>query len=454
MKKILLVLTALFISIIGHSQTFTALDNNSNTLEFDITTATTVDVIDYVSGGTDIDIPSTIDNPNDGITYSVTGIGNFALQNNNLTSVTIPDSVTFIGENAFVANLQLTCVISEATIPPVIFTGGGTDSFGASYRSNINLSIPSGTASAYAAATWAGFNSVAEGLNATFTVDYITYQINGNNEVTVTGYNTAGVTSVNIPDIVARGCISYNVTNIGNNAFNGSGLTNVVIPDGIINIGTAAFAFNNLQSLVIPDSVLVIGDGAFAQNNNLNNVVIGNSVTSIGDAAFRQANFTSITIPDSVLNIGLLAFMDVGLTDVTSLATTPPTIITGTNDTFGSIIARGDINLHIPPNTTGAYVTDAGALWTDFLVVTEDAGLSVSDFELMNDIKIITRANDLKVISPDSVRLENYTIYNISGAKVKTGKELIISTNTLSNGIYILKLDFNEGIITKKVIIN
>ncbi|MCT4629531.1 leucine-rich repeat protein, partial [Winogradskyella sp.] len=112
MKKQLLVLLAFCISILGYAQTFYELDNNNNTLEYDIISATEVAVKDYISGGTDIDIPSTVDNPNDGITYNVTSIGILAFLNNGLTSVIIPNSVTSINTGAFQGNS-----LTSITIP-------------------------------------------------------------------------------------------------------------------------------------------------------------------------------------------------------------------------------------------------------------------------------------------------------------------------------------------------
>ncbi|NQY29440.1 MAG: leucine-rich repeat domain-containing protein [Flavobacteriaceae bacterium] len=649
MKKTLLILIALCTATIGYSQTFTALDNNNNTLEYNITSANTVEVKDYISGGSDIDIPATVDNTVSSVTttYNVTGIGNhafnqngltsvviptsvtsigasafylntnlasaplhngiisigvnafhncaltsvviptsmttieqgtfsynnitsltilnnitsignwpfrdndittlsipnsvtnigtnaFAYNNisslsisnsissiangtfdgNNLTSITIPNNVTSIGNNAFKGNQltditiassvttigdgafinnPLTCIVSEATTPPTVTTGP-LDSFG--NRSNIDLSIPTGTAAAYATATWTDFKSVAEGLSGTFVVGNITYQINANpnNEVTVTDYNTAGGTVVNIPATVTSGCTDFSVTHINDFAFENKNLTSLLLPDSIIDIGQGAFLINNLLTVTIPDNVITINDGAFA-NNNLMNVVIGSSVTTIGEYAFRFNNLASLTIPDNVIsiealafnsnsltnlqlgnglevigneafrfnnalqsvvipasvtNIGDSAFLIAALTDVTSLATTAPTITTGTNDTFGT---RSTIHLHIPGGTMGAYVTDSGALWTGFNPVTLDA-LGVFDFELANDITILITTDAINITHSNSIRLENYTIYSISGAKVTTGTESNIDTNYLSSGIYILKLDFDKGTVIKKFVAN
>ena len=511
MKKQLLILMTLFTVAIGYSQTvgdqFT-----EGFITYGITSITlnTVEAIVYnTAGGTSVSIPATATNASSSIAYSVTSIGqysfsqknlisvsipntvtnighqslgqnnlssitipnsvlvidDYAFQSNQLTEITIPSSVTSIGNGAFRAN-PLGCITSEATNPPTITTGGVNDSFNAN-RSNINLSMPTGTLGAYTSALWTGFNSVAEGLTGTFVVDNITYQINPtpNNEVTVTNYNTAGGTVVNIPTSVTSGCTVFSVVAIGDFALENMNLTGITIPNSVSSIGQNAFAFNSLMTLTIPDSVLTIGDGAFVQNNNLDNVVIGNNVTNIGEFAFRFCGLTSITIPDSVTNISSLAFgsnsltnivigtsvtsignsafgynnltsvtipnsvTNIGdlafrnnllLTDIFSESITPPTITTGGSlDTFVYNGDRSTIHLHIPSGTSvmGAYVNDAGALWTGFNPVTQDALLSTSGFELANDIKIITTRNAIKVVYSDNVNLQNYVVYSITGKK-------------------------------------
>ncbi|WP_298758069.1 leucine-rich repeat domain-containing protein [uncultured Psychroserpens sp.] len=584
MKKELLILMTLLISVIGYSQTFTALDNNNNTLEFEVISGTTVEVNDYISGGTDIDIPSTVlDN---GITYSVTeigalafndngitsvvipttviNIGNGAFINNTLTAITIPNSVTNIGGSAFINNQlanvtvpgsvsnigsyafqnnalttltlenglssigqfaftgnqltslslpssvvtigdvafqanPLSCIISEATTPPSInSSNSGLDTFSFAQRSNIDLSIPSGTSGAYASATWTGFNSVAEGLTGTFVIDNITYQINPspNNEVTVTNYNTAGGTVVNIPETVTSACTTFTVTDIGDFSLDNINLTSLALPDSLVNIGENAFAFNDLLSITIPDSVVMIGDGAFAQNNNMTSVTIGSSVAIIGEYAFRFNSINNLVIPDNVLSIESLAFnsnsitnLDLGngvqtigdnafrfnglqtvtipasvtsigdgafflplLTDVYTEGIVPPTITTSNTSADSFFADRSTIHLHIPAGTLGAYVTDPGALWTGFNPVTEDA-LSIDEYELTNHVKIINTENVLKVIASNSLQLNNYEVYTLTGAKITTGNTLNISTETWTNGIYILKLDFDRGTVTKKVVV-
>lgn len=85
--------------------------------------------------------------------------------------------------------------------------------------------------------------------------------------------------------------------------------TDVVIPDGVTRIGTAAFmCCQGIDSVAISDSVTIIGSSAF-QESSLSYVFIPDSVTSIGGFAFAWCNhMAEIYVPSSVTNIGSNAF--------------------------------------------------------------------------------------------------------------------------------------------------
>lgn len=77
-----------------------------------------------------------------------------------------------------------------------------------------------------------------------------------------------------IPQSISYDGKTYNVTSIGNNAFeNCEGLLDVIISDGITYIGNYAFkGCYHLTSITIPNSVTFIGMGAFYDCGNLTDV--------------------------------------------------------------------------------------------------------------------------------------------------------------------------------------
>ena len=209
-----------------------------------------------------ITIPSSI-KVND-VEYSVTSIRPGAFSNCGLTSITIPNSVTSIGDEAFCQCYDLTSI----TIPNSVTSIGPSTFY---YCSGlISITIP---------------NSVTS---------IGTYAFSG----------CSGLSSITIPN---------SVTSIGNWAFSEcSGLTSITIPNSVTSIGIGVFFdCHGLISITIPNSVTIIDRYAFGYCSGLTSITIPNSVTRIEDEAFGLCRgLTSITIPNSVTSIGNSAFYE------------------------------------------------------------------------------------------------------------------------------------------------
>lgn len=134
------------------------------------------------------------------------------------------------------------------------------------------------------------FVGIFQATAADFMVDSICYSIIGDNQVEVTSRDSVKYAGeVIIPATVVNDGITYQVTRIGNNAFQGcKELTLIDIPEGITSIGT--FAFNGCT--------------------RLENVDLPNSLVTLERFAFYSCySFTSFHIPRNLTEIAYNALM-------------------------------------------------------------------------------------------------------------------------------------------------
>lgn len=230
-----------------------------------------------------------------------------------LSSVTIPNTVTQIGDDAF-ANSAITGLTLPNGLTTIGFstdtsTGGGTFLLCKNLKT---INLPS-TLTRLAHRTFqdSGLESITLPSSLNKIEDY------------VFAFCT-GLTSVTIPS---------SVTEIGNDAFLAcSALTQINIPSTVNSIGEYAFSnCNALTSLTIPSAISVISDSAFAGCSSLTNITIPEGVTTIGNRAFGACSgVTSITIPSTVEYIGdgaLSVNNELSpTTEITINRSTPPTL--------------------------------------------------------------------------------------------------------------------------------
>lgn len=107
---------------------------------------------------------------------------------------------------------------------------------------------------------------------------------------------------------------------IADDAFSGCrNLTDITIPDSVVIMGDGVFDnCGKLTEVVIPYGTTKIGESMFSFCTELTNVTIPASVKSIEDHAFNFCKkLTSIELPDGVTKIGDWAFKDSALTNIT-----------------------------------------------------------------------------------------------------------------------------------------
>jgi len=275
----------------------------------------------------------------------------------NLTSITIPNSVTSIGTRAFERCEKLTSVMFADNSKVNII---GDEAFFECFNL-ISINIPNSVIiiGKKAFASCSSLSNIDIGNSVTSIGNYAFYNNNFSNITIPKSVKTIGESAFlscrNLKSIV----IPTSVSDIGQGAFvacesltsikvamgnahfiSSNGIlynknktalvqypagkkgTSFTIPNSVISINGEAFnSCTSLKRVTIPKNVTDIGEYAFADCANLEKLTIGNGVKSIGDGAFSGCRrLASITIPDSVTNIGVKVFNDCYNLDVLIVA--------------------------------------------------------------------------------------------------------------------------------------
>ena len=258
--------------------------------------ADTVNVLcAYLGNETELVLPANYKGEKYIIDYSV-------FQNKtNLTTITIPSSVTDIRDRAFYGckNLKTIYNFSELVL------SRRSKSYGEiGYYALTVINAPNGSIeNDYVFSVVDGVNILSAYIGneaeLILPANYRGENYTIGNRAFV-GYSR--LTSVSIPN---------SVTGIGSSAFyNCSNLSSITLPTNLNKIGSEVFyGCTKLASIEIPDGVTEIGSGAFEGCSSLTSVTIPDGVTEISSRAFEGcSSLTSVTLPKNLTEIGISAF--------------------------------------------------------------------------------------------------------------------------------------------------
>ncbi len=313
LMTLLALVLALFALVLLHP-TASAADDRSDTLVgANIKNGV---LLGYYGLGGDIVLPNT-----------VTKIDNEALKgNDNIVSITIPGSVKDIGNNAFEGCTKLERVIftnPEKTSKNLIIRLSAFQNC----KKLTECEIP---ARAYQVVgnIFKGCTSLKEvKVNAKnpyyFTQDgvlfgpaLVNYQPQYEDDYTLQSYPAGREGAYTIPSSVH----GKKIDQIWTSGFEGaSGLTGISIPSSIGRLGTAAFEGTGLTNVVIPDTVLQVDPAVFQNCTELVSVKLPARLAEIDQYMFANCiSLQHVDMPDTITKINIYAFHN--CTSLTSLA--------------------------------------------------------------------------------------------------------------------------------------
>ena len=239
----------------------------------------------------------------------VTSLFEYAFEGSDLTSITIPATLTSIGKYAFRACEGVTSIRIEQT--GTSLKSGSIGMF--EDTGNGPIFVPSAWLEIFKTAdhwsdyvdryeAWIQDNQIS--YTATRKVDYTVYPA---------GYDDFSdlneVVSNEYDESTHRGVITFRntLTYLDDGAFtNCQDLTGVQLPETVRWIGQQAFyGCSSLSDVSLSKDLYSIGKLAFANCSSLEGIILPEGLTHIFDSAFMSCGLKSITLPQSLIGLGV-----------------------------------------------------------------------------------------------------------------------------------------------------
>ncbi|MDO7171628.1 leucine-rich repeat domain-containing protein [Mariniflexile sp. AS56] len=340
--------------------------------------------------------------------------------------------------------------------------------------------------------------------NLNFDDGTYTYTVLGTNpnQCKVTGF-VSGQETANaiIPGVANNGSVPFNVVAIGDSAFNAKTvITSVTLPSSVTSIGNDAFSlctslvtinlinivtygsnsFSGCSELTLAPldltNAVSAGNYAFFNCSKITSVIVPGAVT-FGDGVLRNTGITSFTIPSewtvlpaqmirdcksitsinipsTVTTMGVAAFRGcTGITDIQVNWTTSGAIPSATVSNLFNGLTLSGINLLVPTNTASFY--EAAAVWTDFNI---GVG-TLSTNKLEQELGFSFYPNPTSgIVSIKSKQLNNASVgvYDLNGRELLnqsiSGASSEINVSNLASGIYLFKVQVENGVFVKRIV--
>lgn len=193
------------------------------------------------------------------LSTSLDSIQDYAFQDNNIVSITLPNDIQKIGGAAFDGNKAT----GTLTLPNSLTSMGF-----AAFQNNDFSAVEIGT----------GLNKLNNNVFA-------------NNEFT----------SISIPS---------NITAIGNQAFGGNKITSLTLPANVASLGNYSFSSNQISSITWSSGALDSIPSFCFLNNKLTTLTLPTGIEVVGNSSFKTNLLTSVTFPTTIKKIEYGAFLE------------------------------------------------------------------------------------------------------------------------------------------------
>lgn len=292
------------------------------------------------------------------------------------TSCSLPDTVTFIADNAFSGCKNLTALTMQNNIISI-----GSNAF-MGCTSLTSVRIPEKV------------KVLSDGIFS----------------------NCTSLISIEIP---------AGVTSIGYRSFFiCTRLSSVTLPDGLIFMGESAFeSCKALLSISIPSGIKSVAKGLLAACTNLKTINLPDSLIEINDGAFQScSSLTTLTLPLQLKSISDWCFWDcTGLRSLYCNALTPPS---ATSKSFLNV-PMDSCRLYVPTGSKNLYEQAIG--WSTFQNMEEPSGWG-NRTKTANGLRIIAKAAHIQLEGAEIGDV--VSVYSVLGVLIKK-VEVFEKTTTL-----------------------
>lgn len=218
---------------------------------------------------------------------------------------------------------------------------------------------------------------------------------------------------------------------IGRKAFMGSKLKEVILPEGLETLTKEAFQGSvDLKKVVLPGSLRVVTYSAFSGCKALESLTLNEGIQEIESTAFKNCNaLTAVSFPSTITKVQGSAFNNCkALKEVTSLATTPPSLEASA---FAQEVFDG-AKLLVAKGSLDKYRADEK--WNKFKTIEEVQGEVIVD---PNQIVAMETAGQL------AIKLEG-KLDKVEALKV-TGKINAEDLKTMKEMVKLAEIDLSEA---------